>query len=514
MKQSYKKLAPIGLYLSLISAAVALGLYIVQRQFNLPLQIAIGVVVLGFALAVLLDPQNTKEFFTGRQGKNTSNAFLMIVAVLGILVVINYLGYANTKRWDLTEGKQNSLTPESLSILESLPSKVTVTGYFSMRFPKDDAVRLLENYKSSAKGNFDYKFIDPEADPAAAQKAQITRDGTMVLTLDGRSEQVTYADEKEISGAIIRLANPGKRNVYFLTGHGEYELEGTEQNKYGLAKTALVGKNYTVQTLNLLNSPSIPEDALAIVIAGEKTALNEKEVALIKSYLEKGKAIVWMKNPSVESGIISADDKFSAYLKSDWGITVDDDLVIDPNMNPPTVTIADKYGNHPITNKLQGLVTLFPGARSVQYDEKNAKVVGYSLVSSSKTSWGETDLANISNQQVSPDAQKDRIGPIDVAIAAKNIETNGRLVIIGDAEFATDNNFTQYGNGTLLTNAIDWAAGQEDLLNLTPRENVQRVLVPPTVFTNGIILLITVFLVPGLILVAGIVTWIQRKKRG
>jgi ABC-type uncharacterized transport system involved in gliding motility auxiliary subunit len=87
-------------------------------------------------------------------------------------------------------------------------------------------------------------------------------------------------------------------------------------------------------------------------------------------------------------------------------------------------------------------------------------------------------------------------------------------VVIGDAEFANDNNFVQYGNGTLLTNSIDWAAGQEDLINLTPRENVNRVLVPPTVFTNGMVLLITVFLIPGAILVAGIVTWIQRKKRG
>lgn len=514
MNQNFKKFAPVGLYLSLIAAVVALGLYIVQRQFNLPLQIALGVVVLGFALAVLLDPQKTREFFTGRQGKNTSNALLLSIAVLGILVVINYLGFTNTKRWDLTEDKQNSLTPESLSILESLNSKVTVTGFFSQRFPKDEAVRLLENYKTSAKGKFEYSFIDPDADPAASQKAQITRDGTLVIALDDRSEQITYADEKEISGALLRLANPGKRNIYFLTGHGEYELDGTAQNKYSLAKTALGGKNYTVQTLNLLSSPTVPEDALAIVIAGGKTALNEKEVALLKDYLSKGKAVVWLNNPSVESGINPTDDLFSAYLKSEWGITVDNDLVVDPNVNPPTITIADHYGNHPITNKLQGMVTVFPGARSIQYDKNDKKVVGYTLVSTSQTSWGETDLSSIATQQVSPDAQKDRIGPVDVAIAAKNIDTNGRLVIIGDAEFATDNNFTQYGNGTLLINAIDWAAGQEDLLNLTPRTNVQRVLVPPTVFTNGIILLVSVFIIPGLILVAGIMTWIQRKKRG
>lgn len=514
MNKNYRKFAPAGLYLSLIAAAVSLGLYIVQRQMSLPLQISLGSIVLGLALTILLDPQKAKETFTGRQGKNTSNTVLLVIAVLGILVVLNYLGNTNSIRWDLTEDKQNSLTNESIDILKTLPSKVMVTGFYSARISKETTTRLLENYKTASNGKFDYKYVDPDADPVAAQSAQITRDGTLVLSMDGRSEQITYAEEKELSGALVRLANPGKRNIYFLTGHGEYELEGTSDNKYSLIKTALVTKNYTLQTLNLLNSPSIPDDALAIVIAGGKTPLNTKEVELLKGYLEKGKSVVWLDNPSVESGIKASDDLFAAYLKSDWGITVDDDLMIDTNINPPTILVADSYGTHEITKKLQGMVTLFPGARSLQFDANNKTITVNPLVSSSKTSWGETDMASISNQKVSPDAATDRMGPVYVALAATNSNTKGRLVVIGDAEFANDNNFGQYGNGTLLTNAIDWAAGQEDLLNLTPRSNVDRVLIPPTIFTNGMILLVTVFIIPGAILVAGIVTWIQRKKRG
>ncbi len=136
------------------------------------------------------------------------------------------------------------------------------------------------------------------------------------------------------------------------------------------------------------------------------------------------------------------------------------------------------------------------------------------LVSSSISSWGETDITSISNQKVSPDATTDRIGPVLVALAATNSDTKGRLVVIGDADFANDGSFTQSGNGTLLINTIDWAAGQENLINLTARDNVRRVLAPPTIFSNGMILLITVFIIPGAILVTGIVTWIQRKKRG
>lgn len=514
MNKNLKKFAPLGLYLALVAAAVSLGLYIVRRAFDLPLQISLGVIVLGLAAAIFLDPQHAKEIFTGRQGKNTSNALLMGIAVLGILVVINYLVNNNTKRLDLTEDKKNSLAPETIEILNKLPSKVTVTGFFTARYSRDSAVQILENYKSASNGKLDYKFIDPEADPVSAQAAKITRDGTLVVSMEDRSEQVTYADETELSGALIRLSNPGKRNVYFLTGHGEYSLESSSEVSYSQVKTALAAKNYTVQTLNLLQNPAIPDDALAVVIAGEKKPLSEKEVSVLKEFLNKGKAVVWLVNPGVESDIKSADDLFGAYLKSDWSITVDDDLMIDSNVNPPTVLVADKYGNHSITNRLQGLVTLFPGARSIQYDEKAQDFTFTRLVSSSNASWGEMDMTSISNQKVSPDKTTDRMGPLEVALAAENSTTKGRLVIFGDAEFANDEYYNQYGNGTLLINAIDWAAGQENLINLTTKNSVTRVLTPPTIFSNGMILLISVILIPGAVLVAGIVTWIQRKKRG
>jgi hypothetical protein len=45
---------------------------------------------------------------------------------------------------------------------------------------------------------------------------------------------------------------------------------------------------------------------------------------------------------------------------------------------------------------------------------------------------------------------------------------------------------------------------QENLINLTPKKNVNRVPHPPTIFSNGMIFLITVILLPGAVLVTGI----------
>jgi ABC-type uncharacterized transport system involved in gliding motility auxiliary subunit len=63
-------------------------------------------------------------------------------------------------------------------------------------------------------------------------------------------------------------------------------------------------------------------------------------------------------------------------------------------------------------------------------------------------------------------------------------------------------------------NSIDWAAEQENLINLTPKQTTNRFLVPPKVYVQGLILLITVFILPGLVIVGGIVMWIQRRRQG
>ena len=58
--------------------------------------------------------------------------------------------------------------------------------------------------------------------------------------------------------------------VYFLTGHGEADINGSDNTAMTQAKTMLQNKSYTVNTLNLAISNSVPSDAKVIVIAGPK----------------------------------------------------------------------------------------------------------------------------------------------------------------------------------------------------------------------------------------------------
>lgn len=514
MNNPLKKYAPIGLYISLIAAIATAGFYIVQRKFNLPVQISLGLMIIGLSLFVFFDPQKAKETFTGKQAKYGSNVTLLTIAVIGILVVLNYMGAQYTKKWDLTQDKTNSLSNSSIEVLKTLEEPVTVQAFYTPRFSSDTAQKVLENYKTNGGGKFAYSFIDPEANPLAAQAAKITRDGVLVISIGDRSEQVTFPTEQEITSAIIRLSNPGERTVYFLTGHGEYDPNGTGQGSYSQLRQTLTAKNYNINTLNLISSPSVPENALSVIIAGPQKPISEEELAALKNYQEKGGSLVLLSEPNAITGLTNDSDPFAAYLRDYWGVQLQNDIVIEPNMNPPLMAVADQYADHLITQKMMGLTVIFPTARSLSVtDALPDGIQTDTIVFSSTTAWGETSIEELKTSQVKSDINSDLMGPLPLIMVAENPTTKARLVVSGDSDFASDQYFTNLGNGDFITNCIDWASEQDSLINLNISQPTNRILIPPNQITLGLILLITVFLLPGVVIFIGITVWIQRKRR-
>jgi ABC-type uncharacterized transport system involved in gliding motility auxiliary subunit len=100
-----------------------------------------------------------------------------------------------------------------------------------------------------------------------------------------------------------------------------------------------------------------------------------------------------------------------------------------------------------------------------------------------------------------------------LGVAVEDRTTGARLVVFGDSDFAANMFFYELANGDLLVNSIDWAAGQESLISLTPKPTTQRIVVPPSVQVTGLIILTSVVLIPGTIVVMGVYVWWQRRRR-
>ena len=332
---------------------------------------------------------------------------------------------------------------------------------------------------------------------------------------NGHTEQITNVAEQDITNGLIRVDNPGNRKVYFLIGHDEYSPDGTGARALTYAKQILTNKNYGIATLNLLADRKIPDDATALIIAGSMKPLTQEEVTLISAYLQKGGGLVLMTEPPIVTQFGTSPDPLADALKANYGITLGDNLVIDTNYNPPVVAVEASYGQHAITDKMGNQVVIMPTARSIQADPAtNPSVTTTALVMTSQNSWGENDKQELANNAVKYDAGKDLAGPITIAMAAENSANKSRVVVFGDSDFASDQYFTQYGNGDLMMNAVDWAAKQDTLINLTTKQTTTRVISLNNNITAGLVLILSVLVIPALVITGGIVVWVRRRRKG
>ncbi len=504
--------------LAIVKGTIALQLYTPANPntINIALEVSGGLLILGLAAYAILNPAGTRRFLTGRQARYGSNTLVMSLAVAGIIVVANWLVFQNPKSWDLTQNKSHTLAPQSIQALAALPGKVTAIAFYSTQTPTDTAQQLLNNYKSASSGKFDFRFVDPNANPVLARQYGVTGDGKIVLTMGKSAQTANSATETDIDQAMIRLISPETRVIYFLTGHGEPDINGSGTTALSTARTTLENKSYTVKTLNLAATNKIPGDAKTIVIAGPTSPLLPQEVTLLKAYVDKGGGLIVMEDPTVFTNFGTSPDPLADYLKTDWGITLDNDVVIDLTSNQPLNTIASSYSStSPITQNTT-TVTIMPGTRSLTVAKTlPAGVTDTPLIMTSQQSWGETNLDKIkNNQQISFDQATDIPGPLDVAVSGENSSTTGHIVVIGNSAFATDKAFNAYANGDIFTNSVDWAAQEKNLIQITPRTPITRTFNLPNQLVFILILLGSIIVIPGLVVVAGISTWLTRRRRG
>lgn len=506
-----------------ILLAVVQGLAVMQlfTPPNAPawknaLWISLALIVIGIAVYGIMAPDKVRRFITGRQARYGSNSLIMFLAVIGILIIVNVLSYQYPASKDFTEDQTNTLAKETVQALATLPGKVTATAFYSSRLPTDDAQKLLENFKNNSRGKFDYHFVDPDTNPVAARQAGITGDGKIMLTMGNQKEIASSATEQDLTQSLIRLISPEQHVIYFLTGHGEADTSSTGGDaSYSVASTTLQSKNYTVKTLNLLADHNIPGDAQTIVIAGPQKPLSQEEVDALKKYVDSGHSLVVMEDPPFLTKFGDSPDPLAQYLANDWAITLDNDLIIDlqSSRGPLYATAVSRSQTQPITQTMT-LTAIFPQARSITIGSPAPNITDTSLIQTSSNSWGETDFNSLASNQAKYDEGQDIPGPLNMAVAGENSKTKGRVVVFGNSIFAENGAFDAYGNGDIFINSVDWAAAQENLINITPRTPKQRTFNIPTQIQWVAILLGSIFILPGLVVLAGVSTWIVQRKRG
>ncbi len=474
-----------------------------------------GLVIAGILLVLasfvgyIKDPRGMLGRRTTRYGFNTA---VMVLLLLGIIGFVEAVSYRHNSRLDLTENKRHSLSPQTIQLLKGLKVDINAVAFFRSDQPgKRVAEDLFKQYARYAGGKLTWRVVDPDREPGLARRYGIESYGTVVLETKERSEKVTDAEEEKLTNGLVKLTRQGKRVVYIVQGHGEPEITNTERPGFSEAKTAMERANYEVKPLVLSRTAQVPDDAAVVILAGPRTELLVPELAALDNYLKRNGKLFAMANPIILSG--SPVDPLKAYLQQ-FGFELGNDLIIE--LNPigrlfgigPEVPIIQQYESHPITRDMSGISTLFPLSRSVgtaKTPSQGATV--QPLARTSPESWGETNRDELQQGQVKPDGSDPR-GPL--AVAAVATKDKARIVVYGTSSFAANQFINLQGNRDFFLNTVSWLAEEEDQISIRPKDNRQA----PVFLTSQqaqAVFFLPVVILPGLVLVGGIVSVVRRR---
>ena len=420
-----------------------------------------------------------RDLFSRRQTRYGLNTALALFLFLVIVVVVEALAIRHNARVDLTEGRRHTLSDQSIKLLESLENEVHAVAFYHTDQPGKAGAEVLLGQYAHFSPQFSYEFVDPDRRPGLARRYGITTYGTIVLESGGKEQKVTLAEEEKITNALVKLRREGRRVIYFLTGHGEADLESAEAKGISQVKQALTEVAYEVKPLLLLREKEVPRDAAVLVIAGPIKDLLPTELEAVEAYVKRGGKVLVLLDPFAAPGLSDLLKKYGLIMGAD---VILDRLsrVLGGDFYTPVVT---QYEDHPITKDFN-IASFFPFARTVDAaDEPPPGITAQVLGRTSPESWAETDRKGIERGEAPFfDEEKDRKGPVPVGAVAtleiifddegpeSGLEKKGRIVAYGTSGFVRNTYLNLSGNRDLFLNSVSWLAEEEDLIAIRPRQ--------------------------------------------
>ncbi len=438
-----------------------------------------------------------------------SGVFLLLF--IALLAALGWLSERHAASFDLSAGERNSLSPETTRMLAEIEEPLKATLFAS---PVNEARPLLEalfeRYRE-LQPMIEFESLNPDLHPDLLREFDIRYDGEVVLEYQGLSETVTQANEASVSSAIQRLLRRGERWLVFLEGHGERNPYSEANDDYSLLAQRLASSGYTVETLNLTKTASIPDNTDILVLASPRVPLLPGEIVLLVKYLERGGNLLWLADPDQASnGLELLTDRLTVEFLPG--------IVVDPNsqlmgLDRVDFAVVSDYPRHPVTQNVASL-SLFPQSQALDYHGEDGWRQQV-LLRSDERSWNET--GQLRGEIFIGDNDDEIQGPLDLAMTLVR-ERDGdeqafeqRVAVVGDADFLANRYLGNGSNLEIGVNLVNWLSHDDGLIAISPRPapDTRLELSAPRQLAIAVFFLI---LLPLSLLGGGLRIWLRRRK--
>ena len=408
MSNPYKLLTQSMLFAAVLALFLGLATYLLAGTLGNVSKILLivgGLLLVGYLAA---SPEVLMGAVRSRGVKYGGNTLAMAALFIVIIGAGNWFTNSHSQSFDLTRDKLHTLTPQSIDVLKNLRQDVKITAFFATG-SEQDAKDLLQQYAARSP-LIQYRFVDPDKDPATARQLGIVSYGTTVFQSGNNRKDVASVGEQDFTSAILAVTSTERRKIYFVTGNGQPDPNNAEQQGFHEALLTLQNNNYVVGTLDA-TATSVPDDAAAVILAAGNKPLLDGEKAALADYLAKGGKMLIESAAFAETDL---NDLAKPYgMEFQQGITIDPASSLAQSPQVPAVARFAAPGNDIIKNVA---VSLFPVASGIQLSQPPPQGITITTIArSSDQSW----LVNRKDPQEWGFRQGDNRGPINLLVTAE-----------------------------------------------------------------------------------------------
>lgn len=388
----------------------------------------------------------------------------------------------------------------------------------------------------------------------------------LVFLYGGKQEiipvvQSTNNLEYEITSMIKKMTTEKKKKIGFLMGNDETDYK--KMNRIN----QILSAQYDLQTVDVSLNKAVPDDISALIVFSPKTELKETQLFMLDQYIMRGGRIAWLINkvvPNFQQQIVIGDvtklglDDFLA----NYGIRISSDLVRDLNCSSVQVQsqigipISMKYPYFPMITNINRTNPAFNNIASVTLTfastidtsvaaGKNVKIKPL-LLSSDKSGLAKDffilnleqfqsmdkkaadTLFNMKNLMVGAIFEGSfksyfagKTPPKDTAAGStpftvvpfNESQKESRMVVIGDGDFANEENRPPADNITFFVNMVDYLVDDVGLAEIRSKETSESPLDEKSDSTKMFVVWLNRILPPALILLFGLYKLNQRRIR-
>lgn len=387
----------------------------------------------------------------------------ILMLTLALSLSLAYL--ANHYFWqlDLTQNKRNSLSEQSIALLQQMVAPVEVIVFAA----KDDVtngdkfrqsmVDFIGRYQR-VKPNISLRMLSAQENPSLAREENITVDGEMVVKYSQQSMHIVPPlNEERFTNLLLKLSRAESRHIGLVTSSQTSGQVAADANN-PLKKT-LGSQGYTI--INIADRmQDYSEKKLGALILNDATAIDQSQAKILSQYIADGGNMLWLIGNR-------AHENFAPIL-NELGLRVTAKPVQQHSGEEATGTevYANYYAQHPITQQFSMKIAF---SEVYAIDGKPAHNQGWEvrplvLVASSQAQLAESVSDEGYAHETIPKTHE-----VALVYERKVKEKVQHIVVIGDTQFLSQRSLSKAANKQFLANIMQWLTFDAIKLAIKPK---------------------------------------------